>query len=636
MCQLSYRRSPLYQSWRKIPCCQAFNQLNAGVVFTIDGKVQFVNQQMCLFLNRKPQNIYGRKWNILLRKNPQLSSDFESAERVLKEINCCYFMTQKAVFPNVKHHRLFKITAFWIHPQNKSAGICWVFQDTTNLIEKDELRHYEETSMRLFELLRRPDVSEWETHAVFRYLMEEIVTQYQLKTALFFEQNDNEITMLFAVGDNPDFPYDFKYVPMDETVRESVACRAFCMKKPVGNPDVSNNPFYRRYLKQKRDLNIQVSTYAFPVIINHQVEGVISLYSYDPFFFSAPVVRQIARLINEICLYIRENRIKQKNAAEMLALQRKLQDHITVLEENKRIMLKQMTQSNQMVSDLILARNQAEAANRSKMNFLANISHELRTPLNAVLGFSQMMTAETFGAIEQPQYREYVSLIQKSATHLLSLINDILDVSRMESGKMSLSETNVSLSALFREILEIIQQYPNASDRHFTLNMPEDITLYADERAMKQIVLNVLSNAVKFTKSGGHIQIYADSNVTGVTVIFEDDGIGIPSDKIDSLFEPFTQIENVLTRTHQGSGLGLVLVKKMVILHQGSVRLESEEGHGTRVIIHFPANRVVYKQETKNDFKENNGIDVYNGIGFRSCNNGSGQNAGQNKNPESL
>ncbi len=614
-------RHPLYVSWQKIPCCRAFNQLNAGVIFTIDGKVQFANQQACYYLKKRPCAVYGRGWNKLFRQNTKLFADFEMAEASLNNANCCYYMTQKSLFPRAKNHRLFKIMAFWINPQNKSAGICWVFQDTTNLIEKDELHHYEETSMRLFELLRQPDVGEWDSYRVFKYLMQEITNRYQLKSALYFERKGDELISVFGVGNQPDFPYQFEHVSIDNALKDSVACRAFCLKRPAGCSDVSQNPFYRKYLRQKRDLNIQVSTYAFPVIINQQVEGVISLYSYDPFFFSAPVVRQFARLINEICLYIQANRIKQKNEAAVLALQSQLQNHIAVLEENKRIMQKQMAETNKMVADLMAAQNQAEAANRSKMNFLANVSHELRTPLNAVMGFAQMMRAETFGPIAQPEYREYVDMIQKSATHLLSLINDILDLSRLESGKMTLSETTVSLRHILNESLELIKQYPNASERNFVLYMPHDITLFADERALKQIALNILSNAVKFTKKGGCIQIQADVNTDGVTIIFEDDGIGIPADKIDLLFHPFAQIENVLTRSHQGSGLGLVIVKKMVILHQGTVRLESEEGHGTRLIIRLPLNRVVLKQDMKHAEKNTNFNDMRINDSMQ-CNNG--------------
>ena len=592
-----FTRFFLNDSWRRIPCCRAFNQMNVGIMFTLGDEIQFINHQMSVYLKRKITSVCGRRLPAVFKSNPKLVLDFELTQTALNESKCCCFLTQKSLFPHQENHRLFKIMAFWVNIKNKSNGICWVFQDTTNLIEKDELTHYEETSMRLFELLRQSDEQDTDKQSIFYRLLEEIVEQYQLKIGLYFTCRSEELVNVFAVGNQPDFPYRFEHVPFDETIKESVAYQAMRQRKPVGSADITSNPFYQKYLKSEKDLDIKVATYSFPVIINKAVEGVISLYSYDPFFFSESVVRQLTRLINEICLYLRADRIRQKNARELQRMQKQLEHQILVLEKNKRVMQKQMAESNKMIADLILARNQAEEANRSKMNFLANVSHELRTPLNAILGFTQMMQTETFGPIAQKEYREYISFILKSATHLLSLINDILDLSRLESGKLTLTETTLSLKNILKESLDLISQYPNASERNFTFDMKEDIDLYADERVLKQIALNILSNSVKFTETGGHIGITVQRDATGVTIIFSDDGIGIPADKIPQLFQPFTQIENVLTRAHQGSGLGLVLVKKMVILHQGSVRLESEEGKGTRLIIHFPANRIINNRD---------------------------------------
>lgn len=592
-----FTRFFLNDSWRQIPCCRAFNQMNVGIMFTLGDEIQFINHQMCVYLKRKITSVCGRRLPTVFKSNPKLVLDFELTQTALNESKCCCFLTQKSLFPHQENHRLFKIMAFWVNIKNKSNGICWVFQDTTNLIEKDELTHYEETSMRLFELLRQSDEQDTDKQSIFYRLLEEIVEQYQLKIGLYFTCRSEELVNVFAVGNQPDFPYRFEHVPFDETIKESVAYQAMRQRKPVGSADITSNPFYQKYLKSEKDLDIKVATYSFPVIINKAVEGVISLYSYDPFFFSESVVRQLTRLINEICLYLRADRIRQKNARELQRMQKQLEHQILVLEKNKRVMQKQMAESNKMVADLILARNQAEEANRSKMNFLANVSHELRTPLNAILGFTQMIQTEMFGPIAQKEYREYILFILKSATHLLSLINDILDLSRLESGKLTLMETTLSLKNVLKESLDLISQYPNASERNFTFDMKEDIDLYADERVLKQIALNILSNSVKFTETGGHIGITVQRDATGVTIIFSDDGIGIPADKIPQLFQPFTQIENVLTRAHQGSGLGLVLVKKMVILHQGSVRLESEEGKGTRLIIHFPANRIINNRD---------------------------------------
>lgn len=595
MTQKTLNRQSLYHSWQKIPCCRAFNQLNAGVLITVEGQIQFANQQICLYLQQKATSLYAHHFETIFQHNPHLLNDFKHAQEELYACNCCYMMTQKAIFPHTPHHRLFKIMAFWIHPQHQEAGICWIFQDTTNLIEKEELIHYEATSLRLFELLRETHQTEPDEQYIFHQLLREIVQQYRLKTVLYFKKEENNLVNTYAVDEDENFPYQFNRIPFDETITESVAYQALHQRKPIGSANITNNPFYQKYLKQTSELHLPVATQAFPVIIHNQIEGVISFYSYDTNFFSKPVVRQMKRLINEVCLYIQTNRVRQKNAHAVQALQTRLKNQVKTLKENKRVMQKQLIDINKMVSDLVLARNQAEAATRSKMNFLANVSHELRTPLNAVLGFAQMMAAETYGPIAQPEYREYVSFIQKSANHLLTLINDILDLSRSESGKMTLSETTVSLRQVLQESVDLIQQYPGAGERKITLHLSSDIFIRGDERMLKQIALNILSNAVKFTGKGGKIDVFAKSDQTGLTLIFTDNGIGIPANKIDSLFQPFAQIENVLTRSHQGSGLGLVLVKKMVILHEGTVRLESEEGNGTRLIIHFPPERLIQK-----------------------------------------
>ena len=369
-----FTRFFLNDSWRRIPCCRAFNQMNVGIMFTLGDEIQFINHQMRVYLKRKITSVCGRRLPTVFKSNPKLVLDFELTQTALNESKCCCFLTQKSLFPHQENHRLFKIMAFWVNIKNKSNGICWVFQDTTNLIEKDELTHYEETSMRLFELLRQSDEQDTDKQSIFYRLLEEIVEQYQLKIGLYFTCRSEELVNVFAVGNQPDFPYRFEHVPFDETIKESVAYQAMRQRKPVGSADITSNPFYQKYLKSEKDLDIKVATYSFPVIINKAVEGVISLYSYDPFFFSESVVRQLTRLINEICLYLRADRIRQKNARELQRMQKQLEHQILVLEKNKRVMQKQMAESNKMVADLILARNQAEEANRSKMNFLAKRS----------------------------------------------------------------------------------------------------------------------------------------------------------------------------------------------------------------------------------------------------------------------
>ena len=573
-------------------CCLTLNQLSIGIVFTTNGIIQFINTQMKIWLNQKFQAIDNLTFSDIFKNQQNLLDSLKKSQDLLSQTHCCCYTTHKSLFLN-KPDRIFRIKSFHINPNDKFSDICWIFQDITPLILKRQLIQYERTSMRVFELLRSLHNLK-NKKMIFYQLIQEVLNQYHLKTAFFFEYKKQELKCVFSVGDYQRFPYAFKSMSFkNKNLDKSIVYKAFKRKQTVCCRDISQNIFYSDYLKNTQDKQIKISTCAFPVIIQKRVIGVIGLYSYDTDFFTEKIIFQLNQLLKEICLYIEELDIKEKQRQSLKKLQKKLENQVSVLEKNKIIMQNQMAESNRIVADLILARNQAEVATRSKMNFLANISHELRTPLNAILGFTQMMSAETFGPIAQIQYKDYISFIQKSAFHLLGLINDILDLARVESGKMVLNETNVDLNQSLQEVVDLISQYPNASERNIRLHLNQKIILSADERALKQIFLNILSNAIKFTQKDGHINVYMDEETSdGVTLVFEDDGIGIPPDKVNILFQPFTQIENILTRSHQGSGLGLVLVKKMVILHQGTVRLESEEGKGTKLIIHFPAERI--------------------------------------------
>ncbi len=265
------------------------------------------------------------------------------------------------------------------------------------------------------------------------------------------------------------------------------------------------------------------------------------------------------------------------------------------LEKNKQAMQQKAKKTNAMVHDLIVARNNAEAENKTKTTFLANVSHELRTPLNAILGFSEVIASETFGPLQNNQYRTYIGYIINSGRHLLSLINDILDLSRLESNNQKIDEKTISLYPLLEETMTIVSHYPGGQNRHISLSMPnKDILLKADERLLRQIFLNILSNAIKFTQDNGKIQIKVTQlQNKSLRLSFKDNGIGIPKDKINKLFQPFSQIKNAKNQTQEGSGLGLVLVKKMVERHQGSVQLKSKSGEGTNIIVEFPSERVI-------------------------------------------
>ena len=258
----------------------------------------------------------------------------------------------------------------------------------------------------------------------------------------------------------------------------------------------------------------------------------------------------------------------------------------------KRHMLAQ--QVSDRTQELQEALQMAEAASQSKSDFLANMSHELRTPLNAILGFSSAMQHEAFGPLNNPTYKEYAARIYASGEHLLSLINDILDLSKIEANRQTTKSEWIDLSTALIEVMNIVSGYPSAADREIVIEPFVDMPrLLADSKMLRQMLLNLLSNAIKFTKEGGKITVsvhLSDKNELQISVA--DNGIGIPADKIKDIAKPFVQVENVMTRTHKGSGLGLSLVDRIMQLHGGKMIISSEFGKGTTVSLQFPPMRV--------------------------------------------
>ncbi len=241
------------------------------------------------------------------------------------------------------------------------------------------------------------------------------------------------------------------------------------------------------------------------------------------------------------------------------------------------------------------ARRRAEAANIAKSRFLAQMSHELRTPLNAILGFSEVMKTEVFGAHAVPAYKEYSSDIHNSGVHLLGLINEILDLSRIEAGRYELKEESVSLVSIVEDCHHLLKL--RASNRGIIIHEmfePALPRLWADERAIRQICLNLLSNAIKFTPQGGEIWLKAGWTAAGGQYVsVKDTGAGIPEEEIPVVLASFGQGSNSIKSAEQGAGLGLPIAKSLVDLHGGTFTLKSKLRIGTEVIVTFPPERVV-------------------------------------------
>lgn len=255
---------------------------------------------------------------------------------------------------------------------------------------------------------------------------------------------------------------------------------------------------------------------------------------------------------------------------------------------NTQLLLREKGRSDQLLDE-------TRASSQAKTEFLAVMSHELRTPLNAILGFSQILKQQMFGPIGSEKYKGYIEDIYSSGSHLLSLITDILDLSKAEAGRLSLREEVVNLTDVLDGCMRMFRERAAEGGVRLRFDMPEtSVKLRADPRLLRQSFINLISNAVKFTERGGAVVLSIGRMVDGsVCVRVEDTGIGIAQEDIAKVVEPFVQVESAYSRGYDGTGLGLPLAKKIMELHSGALDIESEIGIGTVITAHFPADHVL-------------------------------------------
>ena len=259
------------------------------------------------------------------------------------------------------------------------------------------------------------------------------------------------------------------------------------------------------------------------------------------------------------------------------------------------LLLTNITDLRRTEHELLSAKNQAEIASRAKSDFLAGMSHELRTPLNAIIGFSDVMMSEIYGEIPQQKYNEYIADINQSGIHLLNLINDILDISKIESGTAKLNESEVDIRRAVDVSIRLNENIIREGEITLQKKIPGNLPgLWADERRVNQILLNLVSNAAKFTPKGGKVSISASVRVSGAMVLsVSDNGIGISPGNIQKVMTEFGQVDNAVARKKEGTGLGLPLTRGLVEVHGGNLKIESRIGKGTKVTVIFPSSRLV-------------------------------------------
>jgi two-component system cell cycle sensor histidine kinase PleC len=278
----------------------------------------------------------------------------------------------------------------------------------------------------------------------------------------------------------------------------------------------------------------------------------------------------------------------KRHEERLMESEKRLMATVADLRRSQQTLEYQAQQLAELAQKYSEEKNRAEQANQAKSEFLANMSHELRTPLNAIIGFSEIMESGMFGALGSEKYLEYCQDIMDSGRYLLEVINDILDMSKIEAGRVRLQIEDVRLDDLVAETMRVMSVKADEKRLQIEAEIAAGLAMRGDRRAVKQILLNLLSNAIKFTQEGGRIAVRARISRNSALLIIEDSGIGIPKAALAKLGRPFEQVESHFTKTHKGSGLGLAIAKSLAELHGGAMRIRSAEGIGTAVIVRLP------------------------------------------------
>ena len=330
--------------------------------------------------------------------------------------------------------------------------------------------------------------------------------------------------------------------------------RALAEGKPIWIADVANDPNFARAEVARED-GI-VSGFALPVFAGQEIWAVLE-------FFSA----------------------ERKEPDEWIM------EELTYIGTQ----IGRVFEREESAEKLRAAMKKAEAASVAKSEFLANMSHELRTPLNSIMGFAQMMEGEFFGPLGDEKYADYVKDIYKSGAYLLKVVNDILDVSAIEAGETSISEDNIKPGEVVQICVKMVSKQAAKAKVDLSSSAANNLPhLLADETRVKQILINLLSNSIKFTPAGGKVNVGAQVNKSGgFEMIVSDTGIGISPENIDKVLEPFIQARDIMTRAYEGVGLGLSLTNRLVELHGGALKIESEIDKGTTVTVSFPPERTI-------------------------------------------
>ncbi|HVJ43427.1 MAG TPA: GAF domain-containing sensor histidine kinase [Dongiaceae bacterium] len=368
---------------------------------------------------------------------------------------------------------------------------------------------------------------------------------------------------------------------------------AVFLKQPVVVTDIATDPRWADY----RDFALQAglqACWSLPVLTeDDEVVATFALYYREPRAPEAAdwhIISSMARLVRLAIERDRHENALREVEHSLRANQAELQERVRELEGTRSELQAQASRLGKLTIDLTAARNEAVAADRIKTRFLANMSHELRTPLNAIIGFSDVMLGELMGPIDNPTYRGYVRDIYDSGRHLLKIINEVLDLAKIEAGQMTLRTEEVWLPALCTACLRLMELPAEQAGLVLQMELAEHFpVVHVDQMRLKQTLLNLLSNAVKFTPAGGRVVLKAWQDVAGdIQLQVYDTGIGMTEAEMRLALEPFRQIESDLARKYEGAGLGLPLAKAFIELQGGTLSMASEPGAFTAVTVTLP------------------------------------------------
>jgi len=333
--------------------------------------------------------------------------------------------------------------------------------------------------------------------------------------------------------------------------------------------------------------NISPSRYLWVTILAVFVAELLIMFLVDFIDFgNVWVTALFDSMVLSLALFVINYRLM---ARPLIFHKKALEDHVQELLEARQELEASNLHLSELAHDLEEQREKAEAASMAKSQFLSIMSHELRTPLNAVIGFSEIIKEQLFGPVGVKAYVDYANDIHSSGLHLLLLVDDVLDMSRIESGNFKPMREEFALAEAARDSFKLVEGRAGRAEVQLINAIPADLPpLYADKRAIKQVLINLLTNAVKFNKPRGSVTLDCALSDEAFTITVKDTGIGIDAKDLERVLEPFAQIEREKGRVHEGAGLGLPLSKSLIEAHGGIMKLESLPGQGTTVFLTVP------------------------------------------------